>query len=267
MNNNLIYVYCLTNSPPDMDVIEGFNTLVSLKIDDFHVIIKGVNDLEFSEVNFKAKLSDIEWLESNAREHVVVINKVMDKSSVIPFKFGTIFHSEERLRQFISDYSISLSENFNYIDGKEEWAVKVFCDRLVLSEKIDDLSPEAAELEKQIMASSPGKAFLLKRKKTELIENEIDRLCKLYGQEYFNGFEDLSESTSLNNLLPKEFTGREDTMILNAVFLIRKEKVGEFVSFVEQLKHTNEKSGFFIDSSGPWPPFSFISIKEKSDTR
>lgn len=263
MNNNLIYVYCLTNSPPDMEVIKGFNALVSLKIDDFYVIIKCVDDVEFSEENFKAKLSEIDWLESSAREHVAVINKVMETSSVIPFKFGTIFHSEERLSLFISDYSLSLNENFNYIDGKEEWAVKVFCNRQILSEKIDELSSEAAELEKQIMASSPGKAFLLKRKKTDLIENEIDKLCKFYGQEYFNGFEDLSESTSLNNLLPKEFTGREDTMILNAVFLVQKTKVREFVSFVEQLKRTNEKSGFFIDFTGPWPPFSFISIKEK----
>ena len=261
--NDLIYVYCLANSPPGLDAINHFSNLISLKVGDFYVVMKNVDRVEFSEENFKERISNIEWLEANAREHVTVINKIMEKCTVIPFKFGTIFHSDEGLRMFIADYSLSLTENFNYIEGKEEWAVKVFCDRQVLSERIDELSSEAAELEKQIMASSPGKAFLLKRKKTELIENEIGRLCKVYGQQYFNGFENLSESTSLNNLLPKEFTGREDTMILNAVFLVRKTRVGEFVSFVEQMKRTNDKSGFFIDSNGPWPPFSFISIKEK----
>ena len=113
------------------------------------------------------------------------------------------------------------------------------------------------------MASSPGKAFLLKRKKSDLIENEIDRLCKKYGQQYYNEFKDLSESTNLNNLLPKEFTGREDTMILNASFLVNKSKVADLISTVDKLKRMNENSGLFIEAIGPWAPFSFISIKEK----
>ena len=114
----------------------------------------------------------------------------------------------------------------------------------------------------QIMASSPGKAFLLKRKKTELIENEMDRLIKNYGQEYYNDFKNLSEATSLNNLLPKEYTGREDTMILNAAFLVRKTNVPDFKNRVGFLRRKDGNSGFFIEATGPWPPYSFISIKE-----
>jgi len=132
-----------------------------------------------------------------------------------------------------------------------------------LCEQIDELSEEAASLEKQIMASSPGKAFLLKKKKTELIENEMDRLCKKYGQEYYDEFKILSEATYLNNLLPKDIVGREDSMILNASFLISKNKLAEFKNTVDVLKKKDGNSGFFIESTGPWPTFSFISIKEK----
>ena len=187
----------------------------------------------------------------------------MDHNTAIPFKFGTIYNSEEGLRKFVSDYSDSISENIQYIYEKEEWSLKIFCDRKALGEKIDELSTEASELEKQIMASSPGKAFLLKRKKTDLVENEMDRLCKSYGQLYYDEFRELSEATGLNNLLPKEYTGREDTMILNATFLVNKTKVKDFRSTVERLKEKDLSSGFFIETTGPWPPFSFISIKEK----
>jgi hypothetical protein len=263
MTNNLIYVYCLANSPP---VLTGHNDLAilqSIKIGDFSVIYKRVSEDEFSEENFKANLSDLKWLETNAREHVGVINLIMENDSVIPFKFGTIFQSEENLRKFILDYSGSLHENFLYINDKEEWAIKIYCDRIALSHKIDELSEDAASLERQIMASSPGKAFLLRRKKTELIENELDRLCKLYGQDYYNRLKNLSVSTSLNNLLPKDFTGRDDTMILNAVFLVSKSNVPDFTNTVDQLKKGNKSSGMFIEATGPWPPFSFISLKEK----
>ena len=91
----------------------------------------------------------------------------------------------------------------------------------------------------------------------------MDRICKKYGQEYFDTFKILSESTSLNNLLPKELTGREDTMILNATFLISKINVADFTSVAEIMRNKDGNSGFFIEISGPWPPFSFISIKEK----
>ena len=263
MTDNLIYVYCLLNSRPELQNIFGTEGLNSLIYGDFHVIVKYVSESEFSEENFKRNLSDVEWLENNARSHVDVIYQVMENNTVIPFKFGTIFQTESSLAKFITDYSDSLAENFDHIKGMEEWSVKIYCDRKMLIERIDELSEDAAELEKQIMASSPGKAFLLKRKKADLTETEMDRICKKFGQEYFNDFKILSESTSLNNLLPKEFTGRQDTMILNASFLVKKSHVADFKNSVDLLNKRDENSGFCMETTGPWPPFSFISIKEK----
>jgi len=263
MKNDLIYVYCISNNPPGLTRDMEPNVVKSLKIDMFYVIVKFVSESEFSEENFKKNLSDIQWVELNAREHIMVIRMIMEFGTVIPIKFGTIYNSETSLKKFITDYSGSLIENFDNLVGKEEWSVKIYCDRKVLCEQIDELSEEAAALEKQIMASSPGKAFLLKKKKTELTENEMDRLCKIYGQEYYDEFKILSEATYLNNLLPNDFVEREESMILNASFLISKNKISEFINTVDVLKKKDGNSGFFIESTGPWPPFSFISIKEK----
>jgi hypothetical protein len=262
MTTDLIYVYCLLNTEPVLHETMELRNLKPIVIGDFNVIVKYVSSQEFSEENFKRNLSDIEWLENNAREHVEVINLLMDQNTAIPFKFGTIFNSEDSLRKFITDYSDSLFENFHHIEGREEWSVKIYCDRKSLSQQIDELSEETASLEKQIMASSPGKAFLLRRKKSELVENEMDRICKSYGQNYYDEFRKLSVSTNLNNLLPKEFTGREDTMILNAAFLVNKTKVNDFRNTVDTLRKKDGNSGFFIETTGPWPPFSFIYIKE-----
>jgi len=260
MENDLIYVYCISDCPLGIAQNVKSKDLKSLKFDDFYVIVKYVSEREFSEDNFKRNLSNIQWVETNAREHISVIGMIMEYTTVIPFKFGTIYNTKVGLQKFITDYSVSLIENFNHIRDKEEWAVKVYCDRKALSDQIDQLSEKAADLEKQIMASSPGKAFLLGRKKTELIDDEMNLLCKDYGQNYFDEFNSLSESARLCNLLPKEYTGREDTMILNATFLVRKDKAPDFT---DTLKKKNEHSDFIIEATGPWPPFSFISIKEK----
>ena len=263
MNSDLIYVYCLSNNLPDLGgELESAN-LKTIAAGNFYVIVKNVSESEFSEENFRRNLSDILWLETNARDHVGVISLLMEQNTVIPFKFGTIFLAEDSLKKFISDYSGSLIENFDRIKNKQEWSVKIFCDRNLLRPQIDELSEEAAALEKEIMISSPGKAYLLKRKKTDLVENEMDRICKDFGQKYFDEFKSLSESTSLSNLLPKEYSGREDTMILNAAFLVSKDKVPDFKWTFDTLRKKDENSGFNIEATGPWPPFSFISIKEK----
>ncbi|MCX6280249.1 MAG: GvpL/GvpF family gas vesicle protein [Bacteroidetes bacterium] len=263
MINELIYVFCVTNTAPDFVRIMESQGLKSLIFDDFCVIVKYVSENEYSEENLKKNLSDIKWLEAGAREHIMIINMIMEYSTVVPFKFGTIFQSEDNLKKFITDYSDSLIKNLVHVEGKEEWAVKYFYDRKALCAQIDEISDEAAAMEKQIMSSSPGKAFLLKRKKNDLIENEIDRLCKLYGQECYNEFNNLSKSTNLNNVVPKEFTGRNDEMILNATFLVSKEKAIDFLTTGSVLKRKYSNLGFDIEITGPWPPFSFISIKEK----
>ncbi len=262
MKNNLIYVFCMSDSPPEPDRAHGQESLI---IGDFYFTIKYVSESEYSEVNLQKNISDLRWLESRVVEHVNVISKIMENGSVIPFKFGTIYNTEVSLNKFCTDYSSSIKENFHYINGKEEWAVKIYCDRKILSEQIDEISRDAADLEEQIMASSPGKAYLLKRKKTDLVDNEMNRICKDHGQSYFDNFKNISESTSLNNLLPKEITGRPDTMILNAAFLVNRNKADLFKNQVDSIKKRSGETGFMIETTGPWPPFSFVSIKEKAN--
>jgi Gas vesicle synthesis protein GvpL/GvpF len=267
MENNLIYVYCMSMTPIGANRDMEYPELKTIVFNDFHIFVKYVNENDFSEDNLKKHLSDLEWLETNARDHIRIIGMIMESNDVIPFKFGTIFNTTAGLHKFIADYNESLIENFHYIKGKEEWSVKVYCDRNELSEQIDELSQEAAALELQIMSSAPGKAFLLRRKKNDLIDNEMDKLCKKYGQEYYDALSSLSCTTYLNNLLPKEYTGRECTMILNATFLINKQKVSEFISMIKLLQDKVKHSVFILEESGPWPPFSFISIKEKPNVR
>lgn len=262
--NELIYVYCISNRLPDLSLSKEHNYLKYIMHNNIFAVIKYVSESEFSDENLKKNLTDMDWLESRVREHVEVINLLMEQNTVIPFNFASIFQSENNLIKFITDYSDSLIENFSHVEGKEEWAVKIYCNRKALCEQIDELSEDAAALEKQIMASSPGKAFLLKRKKTDLIENEMDRLCKVFGQKYYDTFRLLSDATYLNNILPQDVTERDDTMILNAAFLVKKTKVSDLKRAVEELRKKDGNSGFVIETTGPWAPFSFIYLKEKS---
>ena len=187
----------------------------------------------------------------------------MKSSTVIPFKFGTIFISEERLGNFVSDYFVSLNDNLQHLKGKEEWSVKIYCDRTKLNSQIGEISPEVRNLEEEILRSMPGKAFILKRKKVDLVEKEVQAAIGHYGQSCYDQLAVLSATTRINNLLPREVTERTDDMILNASFFVPVEKVGEFLTIIDHSQEKYKEVGFDIEAAGPWPPFSFISIKEK----
>jgi hypothetical protein len=263
MVGELIYVYCISDSPLRPDHVSGQGSLECLVFQEFYAIVKQVSPDEFSEENLKKKFADLPWIEIHARNHIRIISEVMKNSAVIPFKFGTIFNSEESLGKFIGDYSGSLAENLGNTKGKEEWSVKIYCNRTLLNQQIGDISPEVGALEEEISKSMPGKAFLLKRKKVELIGTEVEKVMRVCGQSCYDELAALSELTQINNLLPKELSERTDDMILNVSCFVNQGRVNELLCAIGELQKKYKNVGFDMAAAGPWPPFSFISIKEK----
>ena len=263
MVNELIYVYCISDSLLLADSISDQNDLKCLKFHEFYAIVKQVSSDEFSEENLNKNFADLPWIELHARNHIRIIGEVMKNRTVIPFKFGTIFNSEESLLEFIHKYSSSLNENLKNIKGKEEWSVKIYCNYTLLNNQITELSEDVYNLEQEILNSKPGKAFLLKRKKVELIEKEVQKVIQLSGQTCYEELARLSELTQINKLLPEEISEKTDSMILNISCFVSQVRVSEFLDAFDELQKKYKKIGFDMATAGPWPPFSFTSIKEK----
>jgi hypothetical protein len=263
MVDELIYVYCISDSPLLVDSISDQNDLKCLNFHEFYAFVKQVSSDEFSEENLNKNFADLPWIELHARNHIRIIGEVMKNRVVIPFKFGTIFNSKESLGKFIHKYSTSLNENLKNIKGKEEWSVKIYCNYTLLNEQIIELSEDVNNLEQEILSSKPGKAFLLKRKKVELIEKEVEKIIQLSGQTCYEELASLSELTQINKLLPKEASDRTESMILNISCFVNQVKVNEFLGAIVELQKKYKKIGFDMSTAGPWPPFSFTSIKEK----
>lgn len=112
MKNDLIYLYCITDSPPFPGQSIESHGLKSIKVGNLYTIIRYVKQSEFSEESLNRNLSDIHWVKTMGNEHQYIINKVMEHSYVIPFKLGTVFTSEENLKKFITETSGSETEKF-----------------------------------------------------------------------------------------------------------------------------------------------------------
>ena len=263
MDNDLIYAYCILNClPEEEENVTKTEEINFLQINEYYVGYKLVSSDDFSGENLKKNLSNTIWLERNKRHHINMISSIMRYHPVIPLKFGTIFPTRESLDKFIDDYSASLARNFHTISGKEEWAVKIYCDKRVLREKMLELSEEVVTLEKHILESSPGKAFLLSLKRTELIEQEVILFMRKKGQQCFDEYKVICYESHLNNLYPRELTGRQEDMILNANFFVNKENVGLFIYLANRQESECHSLGFSFEVTGPWPPFNFILLEK-----
>lgn len=260
-----VYLYCVIDKSSLLEGPESLGEdLYSIYHEGLYAVVSRVKESEFSEDNFKKNLESLNWVKEKATLHEKVIEKIMKTATVIPFKFGTIFKSEDNLKAMLVEHRDELKENLKSLEGKEEWGVKLYCDLDRLREVLLKEDNDLAGIDKDITSSPPGRAFFLKKKKEELLDKSLNKKLNEYGRDSFEGLKAGSLEARLNRLLPREVTDRKDEMILNSAFLIRKDNVGNFISIVNALKSLYGNKGLFLDCTGPWPPYNFCKIlKEK----
>ena len=268
-NPELLYLYCVTSDKPDVNkTAEGIDDPFYINFNDLYAIVSYVSSDDFSNEHLEKNLSDLAWLEKKALLHDKTINNIMkgnNISALVPFKFATVFFDEESLNSFLNKYYDALKTNLDFLKNKEEWGAKIYYDKNLLKNDLLENDPEIKEIEIKINVSTPGKAFFMKKKKLELLENLLHEKAKKYGNECYQDFKNISFQTKIKNLQAKELTGKENEMILNAVFLVDKSNILFFHDIVSDLKKRFESKGFEIDCTGPWPTYNFCSIEEKKD--
>ncbi len=277
-DKGLIYLYCITDklpklsrpgietqagSRPLLDGLAGkeaedlIDSIYFISCLSFYAVVSNVSTDEFSEENLKKNLADLEWIKHKAGIHEKVIETVMKSFCVIPFKFGVIFNTEENLKVMLKERISKFKDTLKYLADKEEWGVKIYCDIDKLKENLILEDKGLLNIDKEINSCQPGKAYILKKKKVELVNTSVNKKLNDYGQLIFEKLKQHTIESRINKLLPKEVTERKEEMILNAVFLVKKGKVGNFIEAENALKEIFEEMGLFLDCTGPWPAYNF----------
>jgi hypothetical protein len=231
------------------------NHLYSMEQSGLYAIVSDVSLEEYGEDAMKDKAEDIEWLKEKAVIFMEVILKINSLCSIIPMKFLTIFTSDERVKGVITENYEKFLHNFDKIDNREELSLKIYCDDKQYKDKV--MAEEIKKFEQSIIGKPKGAAFFLKKKFDGELDDKIqNRICGVANQvaEKINS---LAVEVKTNKLLAKEITGISTQMILNCAYLVDNEKELQISERIEELKGDYESSGFIIELSGPWPPFSF----------
>lgn len=216
-------------------------------------VVGKVRLAEYGEEELKNRFRDAAWLEEKARRHDQAVRWLSEQSTVLPAKFCCIFLNLANIRALLRNRYFELSSSLERVGGKREWAVKVYLD-----------PDQAARLEREHVAStdietSAGRQFLRRKMASREVAERIRARAREAVGECFKRLSGVSADSRLYDLLPAEATAREGEMMLNAAFLVVRERDDQFRRLVDSLALELSRYGLRVSLSGPWPPYGFTA--------
>ncbi len=263
IQREFIYLYCVTKKKPkEIGNQEVGAEIYSIYSNGLYAIVGKTNPSEFSKDNLEKNLSNINWIGKKAQQHERIVEKVMQDTAVIPFKLGVIFKKKENIEKLLKQHHIKFKKTLSKLKDKEEWGVKIYCNREISRSIIENEDSNVKKKNKEIALASKGRAYFLKINKEELIDNILNQVFFCCGQDSFETLKNQSFEAKANKLLSAEITPKKGPMILNAVFFVDKKKIGNFEAAVSSLKAKYTHKGFEFHCCGPWPPYNFCFLED-----
>ncbi len=215
---------------------------------------------QFGEGVIDTNLHDPAWLEARVRQHQAVLSALLPHGTVVPFTFGTIFHSEERVQELLHTQAQHWHARLAYLHGREEWGLKLCCDPDQLRAAVLHAHPQAQRLQERIAQASSGTAYMLKQ--------QLETLVKHAAEEQIHMIADTIHATLLHdavagvrNTLPApELSQPHQQVILNAAYLLHPDQLDAFRHELEQQISAYAAYGITADLSGAWVPYNFATI-------
>ncbi len=189
--------------------------------------------------------------------HENVVAALIKDATIVPFTFGTILKDEQAASKMLQDDEEKFASLLAKFAGREEWGLKVYADQQQLIQQMMQSEPEFKSLQEKRDTLSRGAAYLFGKKMEEAVKgNAAARLAEVTGQ-IFHALTKEAYEAKLNKTLPQKLTGKSQEMILNAAYLVDREKAARFRKHGTGLQKQYASMGLDLQVSGPWPPYNF----------
>jgi hypothetical protein len=227
-----------------MKGISGAN-LYAVSIDEISAVVSDIKRADF--------IAD----KKNAIEYAGVIENMAQQFTLLPMRFGSIMNSTEIISNMLEKNYSGFKKNLQKVENKSEFGLKIFCDTGKLKAELNLKSEETSETSQNPVTENKNSVFKeyinQKLKAHRLEETLLGYIDSVIAE--FNGF--LIELNAEKKI--KKMTTA--TTIIDAVFLIEKDKKAELVRAIEDMQGKYSELNFIL--TGPWPPYSFVDVTLK----
>ncbi|WP_348260615.1 GvpL/GvpF family gas vesicle protein [Telmatobacter sp. DSM 110680] len=171
-------------------------------------------------------------------DHARVIADCFKHSTVLPFRFGTVFNDDESLRKSIRSNQRQFLGNIDKLRGKTEMHLKILVDDCACSRELGQLSPDKV-----------GRGYLTNLRETATRQRERQTRARAVSFQMHRLFAPLDEEVSCR----LTETGK---MVLDIAHLIDRKYVeryqNKFTTTTAMMRDCQ------MQLSGPWPPYHFV---------
>jgi hypothetical protein len=254
------YVYGITLAGVDWGEAPGLQDgepVYAIPCDDLQAAVSRVPLAVFAPAAFAAKLDDAAWLQVQVLRHEGAVRRVFEQGTIIPMKFGTLFESEEGVRNLLAARGAELRALLTDLEGKQEWGVKIYADPNRLRQAIEEEDQDIRAQRAQLARKGAGTAYLMQQRLAERIAQRVEQARYDAADEAFARLSAGAVRGVLLRLLPPELTQRAQEMILNAAFLIAVDAAPQFLGIVSELNARHR--WWQVEPSGPWAPYNFLT--------
>jgi hypothetical protein len=217
---------------------------------DLTAVVSTVDLEEFGESALRENLENLGWVEKTARRHDEVVRRAAAITTALaPFRLVTIYRSDDAARDRIEELYDDLVLALDRIDRRSEWSVKVYS--RAPSKPVAPVTTEG---------SGSGVAYLERRRAEIRGRQAATADQQMLADQLF--WDLVPGAAATRRLAPQDqrLTGRQDTMSLNATFLVDDDRSTDFFQLVDELR--SRYPSFDIEVNGPWPPYSFAVLEK-----
>ena len=181
----------------------------------------------------------------NVLAHQRVNETVMQKHTVIPMSFGTVFKTDDDITELLRSAYDAFSDVLNKMQEKFEFGLKVLWDRDQIIREIEDEDEDIRRLKSEI-SSQKGSTYFARMQYGRLIDAALQSRTERYVAEIFGALRNVSVASRSNKPIG-------DRMIMNAAFLVSREMEQAFDARVKEIGQQYELS--LIHISEPTRPY------------
>jgi hypothetical protein len=218
-------------------------------------IVYTVHHGDIAAVVSKTNVYIFDPTRENALAHEHVIESVMKSHTIIPMAFGTVFRTDEDIRQVLKSIYSSLKDVLKQMEGKVEFGLKVSWDRDRIIEELKRDDEEIHRLHAELTKKHLQSTYFARMQLGRMIDKSLSERSSEFVREIYDGLRFACVASRDNKPIG-------DKMIMNAAFLILRHREPDFEATVNKVaRKFGDRLNFKL--TGPWPPYNFVNIRLK----
>jgi hypothetical protein len=191
----------------------------------------------------------------NALAHEHVIETVMKSHTIIPMSFGTVFRTDQDIKAVLKSIYPSLQDVLKQMAGKLEFGLKVTWDRDRVIEELKRDHEEIHRFHIELTKKHLQSTYFARMQLGRMIDKALAERSADYVREIYDALRSICVASRDNKPIG-------DKMIMNAAFLIDRNREADFDAAVNKVAHKfSDRLNFKY--TGPWPPYNFVNIRLK----